>query len=65
MRLWFAPQSIEVVDLLANLLTGRAFPPAWLRGDALPRLRRLELSSNFMLGGTLPADLPWRSIQEM
>lgn len=58
-------QGIEIVDLRGNLLTGTAFPPAWLRGGALPRLKRLELSSNFGLGGALPASLPWSHIQDM
>lgn len=60
-----ALQGIEVVDLQGNLLTGTPFPPAWLHGGALPHLKRLELSNNRALGGTLPASLPWTSIQEM
>lgn len=62
---WAAHEGIEIVDLRGNLLTGTAFPPAWLRGGALPRLKRLELSSNFGLGGALPASLPWSHIQDI
>ncbi|KAL4437186.1 hypothetical protein ABPG75_004325 [Micractinium tetrahymenae] len=60
---WGAHEGIEVVDLRANLLTGPAFPPAWLRDGALPQLKRLELSSNDGLNGSLPASLPWPGLQ--
>ncbi|KAL4423507.1 hypothetical protein ABPG77_003640 [Micractinium sp. CCAP 211/92] len=62
---WAAHEGIEMVDVRDNLLTGTPFPPAWLHVGALPSLKRLEVSNNVALGGTLPASLPWTSIQEI
>ena len=49
---------VHSLDLTDNLLTGPAFPPAWVAPGALPSLRHLSLSGNANLTGTLPANLP-------
>lgn len=55
----WATAGVSVLSLEGNALSGPAFPPAWLRPGALPRLNRLQLAGNVELGGTLPAGLAW------
>jgi hypothetical protein len=55
----------NLLDLTDNLLTGPAFPPAWLAPGALPDLKHLALSGNANLTGTLPANLPGTHISTL
>ncbi|KAL4422558.1 hypothetical protein ABPG75_008755 [Micractinium tetrahymenae] len=61
---WAASQ-VAALSLRGNLLTGVAFPPAWLQAGALPQLRSLLLSSNARLHGTLPAGLAWPNLETL
>ena len=49
----------------ANMLEGPAFPPAWIRRDALPQLQVLDLNSNAGLTGALPNDLSWPALVKL
>lgn len=59
------PQRVLSVFLGHNRLSGHAFPPAWLRVNTTMDVESLGLDSNARLGGTLPSQLPWRSLREM
>ncbi|KAL4428495.1 hypothetical protein ABPG75_002584 [Micractinium tetrahymenae] len=50
--------SAAIISLERNILSGPAFPPAWLEGS-MPGLLDLQLSGNTQLTGTLPPSLPW------
>lgn len=56
---------LEILALTDNALTGPAFPPAWLSSDALLKLEHFDIELNPALTGTLPASLPWRSLQTL
>lgn len=62
--LCFAVQ-VETLNLAHNALAGPAFPPAWLRPGAMPRLKFFNLIGNRGLRGTLPANLAWPVLEQL
>ena len=60
-----SPLQAHTLDLSGNLLTGPAFPPAWLEAGSLPHLEHLALSGNANLTGALPATRPWTQLQTL
>lgn len=56
---------VKTLRLGNNSLSGPAFPPAWLAEEAMAALTELSLSGNRGLGGELPPELPWPSINTL
>jgi len=56
-------EALTDVGLQHNQLTGPAFPPAWLALNSTLDLRRLQISNNTGLGGSLPPALNWSRLE--